>query len=255
MGWIGENLMYDTHCHIDLYENPNQIAEDTEKEKITTIAVTNLPSAYFAAKSHMQRFNHLKLAVGLHPLLAINHSDREKELFGKAFKESQFVGEVGLDFSKHGIATKKAQIESFKFVLNLLRQERRFITIHSRKAELEVLSLLNEYRVFPAVFHWYSGSLKVLREILLAGHYLSVNTAMITSKNSMELIQQIPKERLLTETDGPFIKVGNSPAVPRNVKIIHDYLSQLWALKRSDVGSLLEQNFIRCLRQSVQAVS
>lgn len=243
--------MHDAHCHLDLYENPNQIAEDTEKEKITTIAVTNLPSAYFAAKPHMRRFNHLKLAVGLHPLLAINHSEKEKELFGKAFKESQFVGEVGLDFSKHGIATKNDQIESFQFVLNFLKQERRFITIHSRRAEPDVLSLLNEHGVSPVVFHWYSGSLKVLREILLAGHYFSINTSMITSKNGIEIIQQIPKERLLTETDGPFVKVGNSPAVPKNVKVIHEYLSQLWVLKQSDVVSVLEHNFIRCLRESI----
>ena len=134
-------MMHDTHCHLDLYPDPYQVALATENAGITTIAVTNLPSAYFAAKPHMHRFRSLKLAVGLHPLLAQEHTRQQKQLFQDGIHETRFVGEVGLDFSRQGIETKDKQLESFQFILELLHNTKRFITLHSRRAETSVIEL------------------------------------------------------------------------------------------------------------------
>jgi TatD DNase family protein len=240
-------MMHDTHCHLDLYPDPYQVASATEMAGVTTIAVTNLPSAYFAAKPHMRRFRSLKLAIGLHPLLANEHSSQEKQLFQDGLRETRFVGEVGLDFSRHGIATKAKQIESFRFVLQQLKDTKRFVTLHSRRAEATVLELLNEYHVGPVVFHWYSGSLKTLASIVAAGHYFSINTSMITSKNGQKIISQVPKTRILTETDGPFIKFNKKPVVPTDVCYIQDYLSEFWKVGLSQVKSQLERNLLQCL--------
>ncbi len=240
-------MMYDTHCHLDLYPDPYQVASATEMAGVTTIAVTNLPSAYFAAKPHMRRFRSLKLAIGLHPLLANEHSPQEKHLFQNGFRETRFVGEVGLDFSSQGIDTKAKQIESFRFVLQQLKGVNRFVTLHSRRAETTVLELLKEYHIGPVVFHWYSGSLKTLESIVAAGHYFSINTSMITSKNGKKIISHIPKTRVLTETDGPFIKLNKKPVVPIDVCYIHDYLSELWGIGSPQVKSLLGKNFTQCL--------
>lgn len=240
-------MIYDTHCHLDLYPDPYQVASATEMAGVTTIAVTNLPSAYFAAKPHMRRFRSLKLAIGLHPLLANEHSSQEKQLFQNGFQETRFVGEVGLDFSRQGIDTKVKQIESFRFVLQQLKGIKRFVTLHSRRAEATVLELLNEYHVGPVVFHWYSGSLKTLESIVAAGHFFSINTSMITSKNGQKIISHVPKTRILTETDGPFIKRNKKPVVPTDVCYIHDYLSELWEVGLPQVKSQLEKNLVHCL--------
>ena len=141
--------MHDTHCHLDLYENPLEVAMATERQHITTIAVTNLPSAYYDAKPHMQRFQYLKLAVGLHPLMAQHHSPHEKTLFRRALKETKYVGEVGLDFSKQGISSRTKQLESFEFVLQALSESPSLVTLHSRRAESTVLELLKRYSVCP----------------------------------------------------------------------------------------------------------
>ncbi|MCG3209311.1 MAG: Tat-linked quality control protein TatD [Anaerolineae bacterium] len=248
MGRHGKHIMHDAHCHLDLYSDPYQVASATENANITTIAVTNLPSAYLAAKPHMRRFRSLKLAVGLHPLLAHEHSSQQKQLFQDSIRETRFVGEVGLDFSKQGIETKDKQLESFRFILRLLQNTRRFVTLHSRRAESSVFELLNEYQVGPVVFHWYSGSLKTLERIAEAGHYFSINTSMIKSKNGQQIIKCIPKDQILTETDGPFIKIDNRSVVPADVQHIQDYLSDLWGCNLTTVQIQLENNFVQCLK-------
>lgn len=242
--------MHDSHCHLDLYKDPYEVAVETERAQITTIAVTNLPSAYYAARPHMSQFRYLKLAVGFHPLLVAEHTRHERQQFMQAFHEAQFVGEVGLDFSRHGKDTKEEQIGSFRFVLELLRQNPKFITLHSRQAEATVLELLGNYNVHPVVFHWYSGGFTIMDEIVARGHFFSINHAMIRSKRGQEIISRIPKTQLLTETDGPFIKLGDSPALPADIGVIHSYLAQLWEKSVDFVEELLEQNLVKCFEMT-----
>lgn len=248
MGRIENALMHDTHCHIDLYPDPLTIAKATENAQIATIAVTNGPSAYFAAKPHLQKFRYLRLAVGLHPLCAKDHTLQERILFRRAFQETPYIGEVGLDFSRHGAKTKTKQIESFKFVLDLLRQKMKFVTLHSRRAESTILDMLTDYGVGPVVFHWYSGPLTLIESILDSGHFFSFNTAMVGSENGKKIINQIPPHRVLMETDGPFIQFGGHAVVPANVDYVCSYLSTCWDVPTSKVQLILKENLISILK-------
>lgn len=241
--------MHDTHCHIDLYKDPYDVANSTERAKISTIAVTNLPSAYFSALPHMRGFSQLRLAVGLHPLLSEHHTEEEKQLFKQALHETQYVGEIGLDFSKEGIASKEVQISSFRFVLALLQAQPKIVTLHSHRAESEVLELLTEFQVKPVIFHWFSGSVKVLEKVIEAGHYCSVNPAMIRSAYGQKVIGCIAKERLLIESDGPFVSISKRPAVPSDGKLVHQYLSAHWDLSMTEVETQLTTNLTMYLHK------
>lgn len=234
--------MHDMHCHIDLYEDPLSTAISAERSGVFTIAVTNLPSAYYSAKPHMQSFKELKLAAGLHPLLARHHSQEEKRLFQKAVNETDYIGEVGLDFSPQGLESKRLQVESFRFVLQVLQGREKIVSIHSRRAESSVLELLAEFGIGPAVLHWFSGSVTVLDQLAKQGHFFSVNSAMVRSKKGQQVAQRIPKERLLTETDGPFVAIGNRPVLPSDVLLVHEWLAGNWRVSVKDVDNQLTQN-------------
>lgn len=192
----------------------------------------------------MRSYRHLKLAVGLHPLLAGHHNSQEKALFRKAVNETDYVGEIGLDFSQEGKDTRVEQVTSLRFVFQLLRQWRKLVSIHSRRAESLVLELLAEFEITPVIFHWYSGPLSILDRLLEKGHYFSVNTAMVNSSSGQRTIDRIPRDRLLTETDGPFIKVGHHPCVPADVGLVHEYLTSCWCEPVVDVRVRLDQNLI-----------
>lgn len=238
--------MIDTHCHIDLYPNPSKLVLQTERDKIITILVTNLPSSFEIAYSHVKGFRYIRLALGLHPLFAHKNSV-EKRLFKKFVDQTSYIGEVGLDFSSAGISTKEIQIESFKFVLKAIRNKPKFISIHSRKAESEVLDGLEEENRSPVVFHWYSGPVNLIDRALSLGHYFSINPAMIYTKHGRKIVEKLPLDRVLTETDGPFVKMKGYTAYPKDVSLVENYLSEIWQMNKYDTSKNIKNNFYKLM--------
>jgi TatD DNase family protein len=234
--------MIDTHCHIDLYENPLQIAQESERLGIITIGVTNLPSHFEMGYPHLMKFKKVRLALGMHPLYASEHK-KELKLFVKNISRTSYIGEIGLDFSKKGIATKEIQLESFKMILNELKGKKKLLSIHSRKAEKEVLQLLIESDTENAIFHWYSGPIQLIDIIVEKGYYFSVNPAMILSKSGLEIIRHIPKQNILTESDGPFIEIDNRKIEPKDISLVLVYLANLWNVSTEDVERIVYNNF------------
>ena len=238
--------MLDTHCHIDLYPNPHAIARAVERQKILTIAVTNLPSHFEIGQPHLQGFRQVRQALGLHPLMA-EHHEKERSKFKQMLSKTSYIGEVGLDFSKEGRDTKDIQIESLRFVFKQIQDRPRFVSLHSRGAERNVLELLEEFNIQGAVFHWYSGSLTVLDQIVQAGHYFSINPAMIRSKNGRNIINHIPLNRILTESDGPHIQLRNQPVCPSDITVILEALRDIWGMSFQEADRQVWANFMKLL--------
>ena len=235
--------MLDTHCHLDLYPDPSRTALNAESSGVFVVCVTNTPSAFLAARPHVRQFRNVRLALGLHPLSADLHTDDELSQFRKLVSDTSFIGEVGLDFSREGRETRDKQLSSFRFVLRCLNNEPKFMSIHSRQAESAVLELLqSEYR-HPAIFHWYSGTLKTLESAIQAGHFFSINPAMVRSVKGKDAIAQIPRERILTESDGPFINMGSRTIEPTDVQIVEASLATIWGMSAIAVRSAVRTNF------------
>ncbi len=234
--------MIDTHCHLDLYRDPLKVAREAERKNILTVAVTNLPSHFAAGRPHVRDLRSVRLALGLHPLLTDRHSPEEFRSFERLLAKTSYVGEVGLDRSREGSGTFKKQLASFRFVLDTMGAAPRFLTLHSRGAEPEVLELLAEYGVSGAVFHWYSGPMALVDEIVSAGHYLSVNPAMVRSKNGRKIVERTPRDRVLTETDGPHLLVGRRPAEPTDVAQVLRYLAEVWNSSRRETERRVSSN-------------
>ena len=235
--------MIDTHCHLDLYQNPEEVAREIEKKEITTIAVTNLPSHFIFSTSHVKPYKYIRLALGMHPLLTESHTELELRRFKQSAQQTLFIGEVGLDFSVHGKATASQQLITFQEVLQSINDRPRFISIHSRGAEDKVNDLLTQYQIKRSVFHWYSGPVSVLTKIVENGHYLSINPSMIKSKNGQKIIDQLPKNRVLTETDGPYVKMGLRIVNPSDVASVLVYLAKAWKISVDEAEHQVFENF------------
>ena len=234
--------MVDAHCHIDQFRDPLGLARETERLQIDTVAVTNLPSHYELSVPHLLGFRFVRPAVGLHPLAAESHAAEINRMLSLIEKVA-FVGEVGLDFSRAGIGTRDIQVASFRRIAGALRGKCRFVTIHSRGAEGTVLEILTEHKLSPVVFHWFTGSRPVLHEVLARGHYLSINPAMIASKNGQTIAATIPLDRVLTETDGPHVTVNGKPARPSTVSGVEEWLARHWKIEAQQIRSTIKRNF------------
>lgn len=234
--------MIDTHCHIDQYDNPESVAEACRTRRITTIAVTSLPEHYLMAKKHLAGNDFVHPALGLHPLVAAQNTNHVVS-FERLSKDCDYIGEIGLDGSKSGLPTLPKQIEVFDRVLAAIAGRPRFVTLHSRGAVAEVLKCLNVHAMYPVVFHWFSGTKSELSAVLDAGHFLSFNPSMADTAKWQTEITRIPLARILTETDGPYTKVGHRKSRPADVLTVLEWFSEKFRRPRPEIERVVRSNF------------
>lgn len=232
--------MIDTHCHFDMMPKPETYIRQRELAGDIVIGMTNLPSHFQMGQPHLRGYKHIRLALGLHPLLAAE-SRSEVTLFKRLVNQTSYIGEIGLDFSKEGYATKDKQVAVLRELLSAIRGKKKIVSVHSRKAEKELLALLCEYEIENVIFHWYSGPIDMIPAILEQGYYFSVNEAMCLSKNGSNIIEKIPRERVLTETDAPY---NTRADIQRTV----DRLARCWNMNSREAELAIERNFKRLLK-------
>lgn len=196
-------LNYDTHAHLDLYKNKNMkdYINFVEESRCYTIVVTNLPKIYQKYVGEYMGYRYVRFALGLHPQLASQYKS-QLPIFCEIVKTSQYIGEVGLDFSR-GI--EQEQIEIFNKIVECCYQySGKIISVHSRRATMQVMDIIGKCATNKIILHWFTGTMRELDRAINLGYYFSINTDMINSGKGKKIVECIPTERLLIESDAPF---------------------------------------------------
>lgn len=223
-------MIIDTHCHFDMMPCPEAYIDKVEREGNISIGMTNLPSHFVQGFEIVRNYKHVRLALGFHPLLVADNSN-EIDLFKKQIINTSFIGEIGLDFSKEGIGTKKQQLACLRDILSVLEGQNKIISVHSKKAEKELVEILKEYNIRNVIFHWYSGSTDLIPEIVELGYYFSINESMTLSASGQRIIQNIPVDRILAETDAPYNRRCSIERVFNNLGLSEELVNNnFWAL-------------------------
>jgi len=233
--------LVDTHCHINFFHNAGEIALQCEKHKVYTIYVTTLPSQFDETYQYVKDLQYIFPSLGFHSLENQYDIREEKKLFLKHINNTQYIGEVGLDFSKKAQKSNEDQIAIFQFVLENIQDKNKLLSVHSNKAEDTVLELLLKHNIKNVIFHWYSGKISTLKNILNQGYYFSINCAMCRSKKGQNIISKLPRNRVLVETDAPFIK----NVLPYDNEEVYNYLNKIWGIEVIEVKEQILENFIR----------
>ena len=230
--------LYDTHFHLDLQKNVKAAIEEINANKIYTIAMTNLPVLYEKEKQQYDS-PYIRTALGFHPEL-IGEYKKYIPLMWEKLSEARYIGEVGLDFTDK---TYQADQVSFfsELVQRCRKDENKIISIHSRKAETEVLDVLDDAFSFKAILHWYSGDESLLNRAVKMGCYFSVNGNMLKSRKIERMLEIVPKNRILLETDSPFGDTIKSHA--ESLKILIDGLSPKYVMLAEEIEGILWNNF------------
>jgi len=222
--------LVDYHCHLDLYPNHEALFAECDREGVHTLAVTTTPKAWPHNNELASRSQYVRAALGFHPQL-VGERAAELPLWEKYLPLTRYVGEVGLDAGPRFYSTIEAQKLVFERVLTLCRQtEAKILTVHSVRAATAVLEMIEKH-LMPSrscvVLHWFTGRRAEAKRALDMGCYFSINAEMVKSQRQRDLLSELPLDRLLTETDGPFCQFNGRPIRPVNVSFVVDALSTI----------------------------
>jgi TatD DNase family protein len=147
-------------------------------------------------------------ALGWHPwYIKESEIDANVEFIKANIDKAVGIGEVGLDYHKRVrlVADKDLQKRVLYELLKIAKEYNKPALIHSRYAWRDALDLAQEAGLEKAVFHWYTGTSSVLRDIIASGYYISVTPAVEYHEEHRRAIKETPLEKLLLETDSPVV--------------------------------------------------
>lgn len=245
--------MIDFHCHLDLYHSPRQVLAEVVRRQVYVLAVTTTPLAWEGTNRLIGDAPRVRIAAGLHPELVATRYMEVDRLCGLV-PRTRYVGEIGLDGSSpHRHSLRKQQSVMQAVLKACERAGGRVISIHSRRAATLVLDELEAHPDCGVpVLHWFSGTNAELRRAIDRGCWFSVNPSMVASKTGRRLLVNIPPERVLTETDGPFVHHNGGPAMPWHVADVETALGHLWEIPATVVSERLRANFACLVRHAKQ---
>ena len=234
----------DAHMHFDLYDDREEVLNRIERSESYSIAVTNLPKLFDRYKHQIDwgKYKYTRLALGLHPELVTEYGKQIDE-FIDFLQDVRFVGEVGLDFTTNDLGVRHAQKEVFQRVIDeCSRYGNKVLSIHTRKATQEALQIMKSF-LGKAIFHWYSGPMRDLQEALVRGYYFSVNQQMLKSTNGRKIVDSIPIDRLLIESDAPFSKGLEKHYSVSFMEEVYRYIQDTRDLDEETLSGILKENF------------
>ncbi len=235
--------MIDFHCHVDLYPDPPSVVRTCVERGYYVLSVTNAPSAWLGTAALAEGAPRIRTALGLHPQLAAERVG-ELPIFRQLLPMVRYVGEVGLDGTPDHRSSWSVQLRVFTEILNACAEQGgRVLSIHSRGAATPVLDMLAAHRpAGTAVLHWFSGTQAELTRATAMDCWFSVGPAMLTGAKGRALVSSMPRDHVLTESDGPFARVSSTALHPWDVESVLIALGRLWNLSLSDVRRQLRAN-------------
>ena len=176
-------LLHDTHCHVNLYPDPDGVREQIAIDCMQVVHVTTSPAEY--AECAAAENSTVALAPGLIPQ-DIGELAPQLDYFCELIAGARFVGEVGLDYVTEDEGERQLQRRVFERILRCCEDcGDRILTIHSRRAAADVITMLDGFGGTP-ILHWFSGTQEHVHAAP-ENVYFSINTAMIASRTTSRI--------------------------------------------------------------------
>ena len=206
-------MLFDTHAHMD------DQAFDTDREELLKalpeqgIALLMNPGCSLASSYNTSRlaqeYDYIYAAVGSHPDVADEVNEAVLEEYRKLCKlnpKIKAIGEIGLDYYYDDIP-RESQLRAFRLQMELAKELNLPVIVHERDAHEDGMKIVREFPEVKGVFHCYSGSAEMARELVKLGWYIGF-TGVLTFKNARKAVEvsaSIPLDRIVLETDCPYM--------------------------------------------------
>lgn len=244
--------LIDSHCHLDrldltLYQGEVSKALEAarQKEVRAFLCVCIDMQNYAAVLKIAQQFEDVYASVGLHPTEEVLHEPDIKELVEKGqAKKVIAVGETGLDFYRLN-STPDTQTQRFRTHIRAARELKKPLIVHTRQAKEETLNILKEEHAdeVGGVLHCFTGDWSMAERAMDLGFYISF-AGIVTFKNAKELqeiAKKIPLNRMLVETDSPYLAPVPYRGKPNEPAFVREVVECIAKLREEDVASIAKQ--------------
>ena len=247
--------MIDSHCHLDHeplisdLSNVLQRSKDIGIEKLLTISTSF--ESFARVKELIKRDKMIYGTIGIHPHESSTNIITSKQIINSLSENSKIIGigETGLDFYYNN-SEKDKQIASFKEHIEASIQTNIPLIVHSRDAEKETFEILNEYKNIDLkiLMHCFTGSIEFAKKLLTLNSYFSAS-GIITFKNSNNLrntFKSLPLDKLMIETDSPFLApVPNrgKKNEPSFIDFTASTLAEVMKIDKSKLIDITSNNF------------
>ena len=206
-------MLFDTHAHMDdraFDEDREDLLEELPNRQIGLLMNPgcSLESSYNAVKL-ANRYDYIYAAVGSHPDAADEVNAQVLERYRELCRQNRKVkaiGEIGLDYHYEDIP-RELQKQAFRAQMALAAELKLPVIVHEREAHEDGMEIVREFPTVKGVFHCYSGSAEMARQLVALGWYIGF-TGVLTFKNArkaVEVASTIPLERIVLETDCPYM--------------------------------------------------
>ena len=206
-------MLFDTHAHMDdraFDADRETLLGDLPNRQIGLLMNPgcSLESSYNAVKL-ANRYDYIYAAVGSHPDAADEVNAQVLERYRELCRQNRKVkaiGEIGLDYHYEDIP-RELQKQAFRAQMALAAELKLPVIVHEREAHEDGMAIVREFPTVKGVFHCYSGSAEMARQLVALGWYIGF-TGVLTFKNArkaVEVASTIPLERIVLETDCPYM--------------------------------------------------
>ena len=149
--------LIDTHFHLDYYRNHKELYDTINILEQYTLCMTNTPGVFVSCKNLYNETKYVKFALGFHP--------QEKALSAKDFSDfmilvnqTNYIGEIGMDFSSENYIDKKMQLNYFEQIVDVCASKDKLVSVHLRKSEDEAIDIIKRYHPKKCIIHWFTGT-------------------------------------------------------------------------------------------------
>ena len=255
-------MLIDSHCHLDFPDFAGELDAVIARARATglvrIVTISTRVKRHAEVLGIAERFDDVYCSVGTHPHYAQDELDvSADELIDRArHPKVVAIGEAGLDYH-YERSPRPAQEQGFRSHIAAARATGLPLVIHSREADADMARILEEETgrgAFPAVLHCFTGSRELARHAIALGLFISF-TGILTFKKSDELraiAQSLPEDRILVETDAPYLAPGrhrgkrNEPAY---VVDTANVLAEARGVSLETIARQTSDNFFRLFRK------
>jgi len=245
-------MLIDAHVHLDKYGDllDRAIDEIVENRIFTVATAMDVPS-YLELRKIAERSDLVLPTFGIHPRRAAEYADRLPEI-SPYLETSPAIGEIGLDFHwVKDVSTYAAQRKVLEYFIAAAADQDKFVNLHTKAGEKEILDLLEKYDVRRAIIHWYSGPLDILQAMIDFGCYFTIGVEVHYSDLIKEIAKLIPDHLLLTETDNPgalrWLNKNEAVGMPLAIRNVVQDVALLRHSDPEKIAGLVQTNFVRLI--------